>query len=347
MDKSSADAFVYAKASGMLAKSFVGVRATKLFSVMSLEGLWELLFQSEMPSVPEHSLVQMIEKKAENRFLNSFISLLKNYSKPQDFLIDLLRFYDYNNLKAIIAYLDSTGNPAKESLPSDLASIGKYSMLKYDKWPSLSAMTAGTPVSWCSRSDGSLGGHDMGRRLDAQYIQDLWSSASRLDAASRQPVMNLLKEEIVLDNIVWSLRLRLYYGMSSDEVLERLMSSSSCKSSREVSGDELVGPAAQTLSLPLNSYREWGGWKYSHLLNPLEDGVDWTVDPRWVQRAAQFKLYKSALHQFHHHPFTAHVLFCWFKVKQYELDCIRMVAEGIRLKVSPAQVGKFAGMEGI
>lgn len=347
MDKSSADAFIYAKASGMLAKSFVGARAAKLFTVISLEGLWELLFQSEVPSVPEHSLVQMIEEKAEDQFLKDFVSLLKKYSKSQDFLVDLLRFYDYNNLKAIIAYLDSTGNNAKGTLPSHLASIGKYSMLKYDKWPSLAAMTAGTPVSWCSRSEGSLGGHDTERRLDSQYIQDLWDSASRLDAASRQPVMNLLKEEIILDNIVWSLRLRLYYGISSDEVLDRLMSASGCKSPRGMSGDELVRPAAQTLSLPLNSYREWEGWKYSHLLNPLEDGVEWTVDPRWVQRAARFKLYKAALHQFHHHPFTVHVLFCWFKVKQYELDCIRMVAEGIRLKVSPAQVGKFAGMEDI
>lgn len=347
MDTSSADAFVYAKASGMLAKSFVGSRIAKLFSVVSLDGLWELLFKSEVPSVPEYTLVQMIEKKAEERFLQDFISLLKKYSKPRDFLVDLLRFYDYNNLKAIIARHDSAENRVNDAPFFQLASIGKYSMLDYDKWPSMAAMTAGTSVSWCGRSEGTLGGHGTERRLDSQYIQNLWNSASRLDATSRQPVMDLLKEEIILDNIVWSLRLRLYYGMSSDEVLERLVSVPSCRSPQGVSGDELVEPAAQTLSLPLNSYREWGGWKYSSLLNPLEDGVEWTIDPRWVQRAARFKLYKAALHQFHHHPFTAHVLFCWYKVKQYELDCIRMVAEGIRLKVSPAQVGKFAGMEGI
>ena len=39
MDRSSADAFVYAKASGSLAKSFVGERANKLFAVTSLQEL--------------------------------------------------------------------------------------------------------------------------------------------------------------------------------------------------------------------------------------------------------------------------------------------------------------------
>ena len=82
MDRSAASAYVYAKASGMLAKSFVGTRAEKLFSVKSLRELYGLLFDDEVPAVPENMLAKVIEIKAQNRFINQYISLLENYSKP-------------------------------------------------------------------------------------------------------------------------------------------------------------------------------------------------------------------------------------------------------------------------
>ena len=45
MDNSAASSFVYAKASGLLSKSFVGDKASKLFSVQSLRELYILLFE--------------------------------------------------------------------------------------------------------------------------------------------------------------------------------------------------------------------------------------------------------------------------------------------------------------
>ena len=49
MDSSSASAYVYAKACGMLAKSFIGARKDKLFEVSALADLWTLLFNCEVP----------------------------------------------------------------------------------------------------------------------------------------------------------------------------------------------------------------------------------------------------------------------------------------------------------
>ena len=44
MDRTGAACYVYAKASGMLAKSFVGSKAVKLFNVKSLQELWSLFY---------------------------------------------------------------------------------------------------------------------------------------------------------------------------------------------------------------------------------------------------------------------------------------------------------------
>ena len=38
------------------------------------------------------------------------------------------------------------------------------------------------------------------------------------------------------------------------------------------------------------------------------------------------------------------VLVTWFKIKQFELDCIRTAAEGLRLNVEQGKVQEFAGV---
>ena len=67
MDSSSASAYVYAKACGMLAKSFIGARKDKLFEVSALADLWTLLFNCEVPLVPEALLAKQIEEKAKTK----------------------------------------------------------------------------------------------------------------------------------------------------------------------------------------------------------------------------------------------------------------------------------------
>ena len=105
MDKSAADAYVYAKASGMLAKSYVGSRSKNLFNTHSLAELWNLLFRKEVPVVPETLLAKELEKEAQRNFLSQYLKLLNNYSKPEKLLISLVHFYDYDNLKELGAAL--------------------------------------------------------------------------------------------------------------------------------------------------------------------------------------------------------------------------------------------------
>ena len=85
----------------------------------------------------------------------------------------------------------------------------------------------------------------------------------------------------------------------------------------------------------------------SDLLNPHEEGVVWKIDPRWVQQSAKTAFNAKALRQFRKHPFTANVLVTWFKIKQYELDCIRTAAEGLRLNVAQDKIQEFAGLSSV
>lgn len=344
MDRSSADAFVYAKASGMLAKSFVGSRATRLFDAASLQELWTLVFQTEVPVMPEVMLAKKIEQEAERNFLQDYISLLQNYSHPDAILVDILRFYDFDNLKDIAASLSVAKTSGRAAEIPDIADIGCYSMLNYRKWPDIAGITAGSPVSWYNTVPEFSRQQELDSQLDMQYIRTLWHSMKRLPSVSRSVVEYLIREELVMYNIIWALRLRIYYGMDKESVLPLLATVQNWKTEREIKNDPLAGPAVKTFAFAVDTYTDWEHWKYAEYLNPHEEGVVWEVDPRWVQQAAKTALNKKALQEFHRHPFTAGVLLTWFKIKQYELDCIRTAAEGLRLAVTPDQARDFAGI---
>ncbi|MBQ1728297.1 MAG: hypothetical protein II039_13030, partial [Treponema sp.] len=132
MDKSSADAYVYVKASGILARSFVGAKARELFSVRSLKELWSLIFKKEVPAVPETMLAAALEKEAVSSFISSYKRLILNYEKPSPLLVALLRFYDYENLKQFGAAL-CTG---QKEIPS-YTDITPFNILNYSKWPEI------------------------------------------------------------------------------------------------------------------------------------------------------------------------------------------------------------------
>ena len=79
MDRVAADSYVYAKASGIYSRSFIGKRVSGLFQAKRVRDLWSLLFEDEVPLVPEGLLALYLERRAEERGVNDFISLLSAY----------------------------------------------------------------------------------------------------------------------------------------------------------------------------------------------------------------------------------------------------------------------------
>jgi vacuolar-type H+-ATPase subunit C/Vma6 len=328
-------AYVYAKTSGMLASSFVGTRLNRLFEANSLSDLWALCFDTEVPVVPEVILAKSVEKEAEKRFVGDYIALLKMYKKPPALLVELLRSFDYDNLKEIGAELCfNTG------IEPDIVDIGNYSMLYYKAGKDIGRMVRESPVSWYTVPTPATQ-MDADTKLDKQYIVGLWKSVKKLPAHERRTIENLIREEIVMHNIAWAIRLRVYFDFSKDDVIPLLAYSGAEPDMK----DELARDAIKILDYPIDGYEAWAQWKYAELLNPHEEGVYWSIDPRWVQHAAKLRAYKSALALFHRHPFSISVMVSFFKIKQYELDCVRTAAEALRLNAEKTAVREFAGIE--
>ena len=196
LDRSAASSFVYAKASGLLSKSFTGDNAVKRFSVKSLRELYSLLFTDNVPAVPEVMLSKEIETKAAEAFISQYKELLSVYENPSPVLSEILDFYEYEN-------------------------------------------------SGVSDSE-----------KDRERIMALWNAVSSLRGSDRANLEQLYKMEISFKNILWVLRLKVYYHFSNEEILEHLVYAGSEHSKDDV----LAREAIAILGYDLSSYDDWKKW---------------------------------------------------------------------------------------
>ena len=286
MDGTSAAAYVYAKACGMLSKSFIGARADKLFAARSLSDLWTLLFKTEVPLVPEALLAKQIEEKAEQTFINDYIVLLDAFDKPDPISVQLLRFYDYNNIKDIAAALCE----GKTEMPA-LANIGKYSALNTKFWPDIAAITKDSPMAWYNTVPSWNTQHEMDRRLDVQYIRELWEAVHLLPKSERRPVEGLISEYIILENCIWAIRLAVYYGMEKEEIIGRLAGEKDVPDKY----DRLAGEAVRILDRAVDTWHDWVDWKYVALINSGEEGSVWNLDPQSAQFISPVSVYRTRI----------------------------------------------------
>lgn len=322
MDKSSADAYVYAKICGKISKTYSGKNIEKLYSVSSLSELYSLLFNEEIPAVPETLLAKQIEEKAENNFVKEYSSLLDCYDKIDDLLITLLHFYDYNNLKTIAAALC-----LHESQLPNVMELGKYSLLKYENWPDIAKITENTELSWYNKIPLLEEQQILDTKLDFQYLTNLWNCACRQDLSVREQTKKIIRNEIVFNNIVWALRLKVYYRFNDERIVDKLF----FKEQKKSKGDLFAGEALKILKKDISNHEEWKNWKYCSSLNPVTEGVQWQIDPRWVESEFEKKMIKEYSSMFHKNSLTSLALVCYFKIKQNELNNIRRVTEGLRL----------------
>ena len=253
MDRASANAFVYAKASGMLKKSFVGPRTEKIFEQQKLSELWTLLFEDEVPLIPEVLLAKEIENKAENQFIKDFCKLLNCYSKPDKVSLFLLKSFDYGNLREIVFALSN----GETKLPK-LVDIGKYSELKIKNWPDLEKITEKSDFNWYKTVPSIDEQRFFDHKLDLQYIKALWENTKKLPQSEREPIESFIQEKINLDNCIWALRLKKYYEMSKEEIIQNLFFQGENPSEKDI----LCGEAIKILDYDLDSYDSWKNWKY-------------------------------------------------------------------------------------
>ena len=338
MDKTGAGAFIFAKANGILAKSFTGNRAQKLFTAKSIGELWTLLFRSQAPLVPEVMLSQQIEEKAFSDFIGQYVDFVNLYDKSVPVLKDQLLLYEGENLKELGAALCKG-----ETKCPQLINLKNLSSLNYSAWPDIKKITDGSDFSWYNKVPGIHEQQDLDFKIDIQVCRHLWESACREKGEAGEALLELYKQEFIIKNIVWVLRLRLFYEMKNDEIIEKLI----FVTDKPDRSDPIASPALKIMDWPLDEYEVWSKWRYANLVNPYEAGSPWQIDPVWIERRNRMEINRKATKLFHQFPSEPASLIGWYKMKNFELSCIRSAVESIRLNVNPEEaMDAIGGLNG-
>jgi vacuolar-type H+-ATPase subunit C/Vma6 len=329
-------AYTYAKACGMLGKSYVGPRIAQINNVSHLNELDRLLFPENPGNLPEKQLLVDLEHRIANRSARQIINLVSHFSKAPEVLSRLIRSYEYADLKAVLTAL-----AAKDTHPPKNVDIESFQSIRFSLYPDLEAMVKNTEYEWVtqaiSQDPMGLKMIDTQIRLDQRYYTFLWEALQREKKSQRLNFEKLLIEEIRLKNIIWALRLRVYYGFSAEDIKKSLVNIT-------MGSLSLVEPALKTLDFSTDQRSDWRTWSEESLLNPEQSGQLWRLDPRYVQNAAAGRLYHLARTYFHRRPFTLDTTACFIKLKQFEEDLLTSVAEGLILGLPARDVISMLGV---
>ena len=336
MDKQSANAYIYAKTSGNLRKSFIGERAHLLFEQKSLSDLWTLLFKSPVPEIPEVLLAEKIEHEAMYRFLKQYTDFVSLFDKPDPIYLDQLCIYEAENLKEIAAALINE----EHEVPSHIE-LGKYEKLHYDQWPNIEQITKGSEFAWYNKVPDGAKQQEMEMAIDLQVVRHISQSLHKQKGENYKALVEIYKAEYLIKNIVWALRLKLYYKYSDEEIINKLIYVTEAPDKN----DPVAAPVIKMLEMPLDDYNAWANWKYAYLLNPHTEGEVWRVDPSYIERKNRVRMNALAKHIFHHYPMSGSCLICWYKIKNFELSCIRTAVESLKLNIDSQEAMRIVGLD--
>lgn len=328
-------AFAYAKACGIIGKSFVGKRTPALAKLNSLAELDRLLFPGDTRELPGPELLADLERRILQRTTRHILAIVDSYSRPPALLVYQLRSIEYADLKACLHHI-----AAGKAYPPALSDIGRFRTVRFGAYPNIAAMLAGTEFAPVIVKDlktiksADLDLTPLEIKLDLHYYTQLVQSIMKLPAADREIAQRIVAEEISLRNCVWALRLRTYYGKSPEETEKYLMDPQDA----HFGSVSLAEEARALLRYALDSRPDWKGWRWEKLLNPEQAGTPWAVAPRYFQNAASRYIYRMALHSFRTMPFSVSAIFCYIKLKQFEEDILTSITEGLGLGMTGKDV---------
>jgi hypothetical protein len=330
---SGEQAYAYTKACGIIGKSLVGKRISALAKLNSLSELDRLVFPDAWRDLPVREMLIDLERRILRRTVGHILAVLASYSSPPELLVCQLRSCEYADLKSCLHHI-----AAGKKNPPPFSDIGVFRTLRFEAYPDLAAMIAGTEFGFLSAEDiaavksPNFDLTPLEVKLDLHYYTMLVRSLCRLSASDRPAAERIVAEEISLRNCAWALRLRTYFGKTPEQVEGYLMDLTVSKHSTI----SLAAEARQSLQFSLDAPAEWKRWRWKALLNPAAE--DWAADPRYFQNAASRYIYSQCMRSFRRMPFSPSSIFCYIKLKQFEEDLLTSLTEGLGLGMAGGDV---------
>jgi hypothetical protein len=337
---------VYARACGIIGKSFVGKGIARLGGITRLSELDRLVFGAEARDLPERELLRDFEQRVLNRAAKQIVAIVGSFRAPPELLVLMARDFEYTDLKRAIA----AAAIGEKQAPA-VTGIDRFATIDFSAYPRFDKMLADTEFAFLLEDLKKLSGGSatvIQNKLDRHYYTALWNSLFKLAPSDRSAIERILAAELSLRNASWALRLRSYYGMTAEQIREYLALLEAprgfAEGRRKAARFNLADDALASLNMALDNHEEWARWRWAKFLNPAVPGEPWTADPRFFQNAAARHLYRLAWLSVHRRPFALDTAACFIKLKLFEEDLLVSVAEGISLGMASQETLDIMGV---
>ena len=323
-------AYLYARVCGAFSKMQLGETARGLVQhgSGSIMALWKQLFNEEPPSLPETTLLFEAERRILERAIASFVRLVGPFSESSELIHALLSKYEISAIKSMIFRIR-----AREPKPEDLLYSSPVIEQALANWPRMTDMFSKTPYAWLDfRALDDIAVAE--NRLDQQYYLGLWNAASRIPRRKSGAMLDLIRWEIIYQNVVWALRVRRYYGMAKQNVTTMLI---------DVKSIDTVSLAMKTFQYDIDNLESFSSWPLKKLLS-TQTGPG--LDVPMLEIRVQEDLFSKVRRGLHLYPFSYTPIYCYFKLLEYEMSLLVAVLESVRFGVSPGESVKYMWIPG-
>jgi vacuolar-type H+-ATPase subunit C/Vma6 len=318
-------AFIHAKMHGLMAKAFFDERLKFLTKITNLLELSRALFPGSPPPAGEERLVSEVQRKFETSVIATLTRLLELFPQPPPLLVHVLREYDYRNLLTLLREKFSGLTDIR------LWDIGKFSLLKAASVEAFPHMLRATRFEKYISLMETLSLAELEFEAGRQYYEELAACVRDLPSAERRILLPLLKTELLLENLLWALRLRFYFRMSFEEAQARLF---------PLGFFSLKDSVRPVFELSPDAPREWDSLGFRGLFSAERGGV---IDPPAIEARAVRYLSKKFRRVFYSCPFTLASVYAFFRIKKYEARLVTSVSEGVCMGISGQEIAEAVG----
>jgi V/A-type H+-transporting ATPase subunit C len=166
--------------------------------------------------------------------------------------------------------------------------------------------------------------------LDGYYYKSLWKAKDKYLDKSEQGIFRELEGSVIdMLNVMWIYRGRKYFEFDSELIYTYLLPVRYRLTQEQitamVSGPEPEKVISQT--------------PYAHLLSMREAGY-------FVEEVYRKTVYQTSRRIFRDHPKTMAAVFAYLHIKEYEINNITMITEGVRYSYDPSAIRKHIDIAG-
>lgn len=322
-------AYLYARICGAFSNMKLGEAGRELLSnTASIAALWKLNFREEPPAIPESRLILEAERRIIQHSIRYFLRIVKPLSDSDAFIRALIAKYEISVIKSMLFRIR-----AGEPKPDVLSFTSPIIEQALDAWPRLEDMFQDSPYAWLdSASLDNLAYAE--NRLDRQYYAGIWKAAMHIPSSRRGAIPDLVRWEIIFQNVVWALRVRRYYHLSRKDVEPMMVT---------IDNVDTTSFALQTFDYDIDRLESFEPWPLRPLLsNQPSTGLDVPAFEIHLQE----KLFLMVRRALHLHPFSYTPVYCYFKLLEFETAFLLAAFESARLGVAPEQKSAYIWVPG-